>query len=242
MILSKRHTACSEIFKSRLFEEGGITLGRSNACKVYDRLIGDRFDCSDCIGENFNLLLHRIAEEWFNNYKPSENPDYYFCNYTLLLYLIVERVDQIFDVINKDGKSKIFRDYHQKNFPTLREINKWANFFKHPKEFLFTHWPKYYFAEEKPVTKEGDVIINYEFIKQHYFSENNPKPTILENNNRVYVEIPNLLELTENFCAEMNLFFDFICNNQLIADYLKERSTIELIYEPSENEDPNSTS
>jgi hypothetical protein len=37
----------------------------------------------------------------------------------------------------------------------------------------------------------------------------------------------------------MNTFFDFICKNQLIADYLKQRSTIELIYD-SENQEAGS--
>jgi hypothetical protein len=236
MDLAQLHSRCSAVFRSELFEGfGGSSLGRSNACKVYDALVGDCFDREDCIGENFNQLLHRVAEEWFGNYRPGRNSDYYFCNYILLLYLFVERVDQIFDVINKDGKSKLFRDYHEKNFATLRRINKWANFFKHPKEFLFTHWPKYCFASEMPVVSSGDVVINYEFIKQHYYSEKQPRPAILENNNRVYVEIPDLEELTRAFCKEMNTFFDFICANQLIADYLKQRSTIELIYESEED-------
>ena len=151
MDLPTLHLRCKQIFTSELFEEpGDDSLGRSAACKVYDALVGDCFDRDDCIGENFNQLLHRLAEEWFGNYAPKSNADYYFCNYILLLYLFVERVDQIFAVINKDGKSKIFNDYHHHNFHTLRRINKWANFFKHPKEFLFTHWPTYYFAAEKP--------------------------------------------------------------------------------------------
>lgn len=230
------HTRCSTIFRANLFESADEQdLGASNACKVYNALVGDCFDREDCIGENFNQLLHRIAEEWFENYRPGDNADYYFCNYILLLYLVVERVDQIFDVINKDGKSKLFRDYHENNFRTLRRINKWANFFKHPKEFLFTHWPRYHFADEMPATAVSDVIINYDFIKQHYYSEKHPRPTILENNNRVYVEIPDLEELTLEFCSEMNTFFDFICANQLIADYLKQKSTIELIYDSEED-------
>lgn len=237
MDLKELHKDCSELFKAALFEESG----RSNACKVYDKLVGDCIDRSDCIGENFNQLLHRIAEEWFDNYNPKENADYYFCNYILLLYLLVERVDQVFNVINKDGKSKIFNDYRCEQFPTLRRVKKWANFFKHPKEFLFTHWPQYYFAEKLPIINKDDVLINYEFIEKHYSSDKE-KPTILENNNKVFVEIPNLKELTKAFCMEMNIFFEFICNNQLIADYLKKRSTIELIYEPSEDEESNPTS
>jgi len=237
MDLATLHLRCAAAFRAGLFEGANShNLGASNACKVYDALVGDCFQRDDCIGENFNQLLVRIAEEWFENYRPRDNLDYYFCNYTLLLYLLVERVDQIFDVINKDGKSKLFRDYHHRNFHTLRRINKWANFFKHPKEFLFTHWPKYFLAAEKPAVTAGDVIIDYEFIHTHYFSENCPRPAIIENSNRVYVEVPDLEELTRLFCQDMNTFFDFICKNQLIADYLKQRSTIELIYDSQNKE------
>jgi len=237
MDIEDLHSRCAAAFRSGLFPGAdGHTLGASNACKVYDTLVGDCFQRDDCIGENFNQLLLRIAEEWFGNYRPGGNLDYYFCNYMLLLYLVVERVDQIFDVINKDGKSKLFRDYHQKNFLMLRRINKWANFFKHPKEFLFTHWPKYYLASEMPAVISGDVVINYDFIQTHYFSETCPRPTILENSNRVYVEVPDLEQITRTFCEEMNTFFDFICANKLIADYLKQRSTIELIYETADKD------
>ncbi len=237
MELPNLHQRCKQAFTSKLFEEPGDgSLGRSNACKVYDALVGDCFERDDCIGENFNQLLHRVAEEWFANYTPKSNADYYFCNYILLLYLFVERVDQIFAVINKDGKSKLFNDYHHTHFYTLRRINKWANFFKHPKEFLFTHWPTYYFAAEKPAIGADDVIIDYDFIEKHYFSDKCPRPVILENNNRVFVEIPDLELLTGQFCDEMNTFFDFICSNRLIADYLKRKSTIELIYDSEDTE------
>ncbi len=238
MELKTLHKRCEKIFRERLFEEeeNEASLGRSNACKVYDALAGDCFERDDCIGENFNQLLHRIAEEWFGNYQPKQNADYYFCNYILLLYLVVERVDQIFDVINKDGKSKLFNDFHYMNFQSLRRINKWANFFKHPKEFLFTHWPTYFFASERPNIDTDDIVIDYEFIEKHYFSEKCPRPVMLENNNRVFVEIPDLEVLTKEFCDEMNTFFNFICANQLIADFLQRKSTIELIYDTQKSD------
>lgn len=238
MELSQLHQVCGEIFKSNLFEASDDGwLGRSNACKVYDTLVGDCFERQDCIGENFNQLLHRIADEWFDNYFPQNNTDYYFCNYILLLYLCVSRVDQIFDVINADGRAKLIRDYHQTKFPTLRQIRMWANFFKHPKEFLFTHWPRYYFVGSVPKLQPDDILIDTEFIQRHYVSEKDKRPTDLQNNDHVYVEIPNLEALTRSFCNEMNDFFEFICNNKLIADFLKQRSTIELIYESSDSED-----
>ena len=231
--LSEIHAECKAIFEKEFYE----TDWRSNACKVYDTLTEGCEDKEDCIGENFNQLIQQIVDEWFTNYKPGAKVDYYFYNYILLLYLFVERVDLIFAVVNKDDKSKIFRDFHQMEFPALRRINKWANFIKHPKEFLFTHWPYFYFPDESPPTNPGDVVIDYEFIKQHYYSEKQPPPKVLENNNRVYVAMPDLVDLTQRFCNEMNVFFDFICSNKLVADFLRKKSTIEEIYSSDDDDE-----
>lgn len=238
MMLTHIHSQCAAIFKRELFHESdSMSLGRSNACRVYDTLTEDRCDRQDSIGENFNRLIRQIADEWFGNYHPKDNLDYYFCNYLLLLYLVVERVDLIFSVVNKDDKSKIFRDFQEKRFPTLRRINKWANFIKHPKEFLFTHWPHYFLASQpRPTINVGDVVIDYEFIKNHYYSESKPSPKILENNDSVYVEVPGLIDLTQKFCEEMNVFFDFICRNEIVADFLRQKSTIEELYSSSDDD------
>lgn len=228
--LAKIHESCKQIFLDNLLDkEGG---GYSNACNMYQVMTDGREECENCIGENFNQLIQRVITDWFGCYTPSGNIDYYFFNYCILLYLFVERVDFIFDVLNKDGKSKLLNDFQHNNFQALRKINKWANFVKHPKEFLFTHWATYYFEGNPPVNiGKGDVLINTQFIFEHYFSETKPRPTILENNHRVFVEIPDLEVLTNDFCKELNVFFDFVCENKIIHDFLRKKSTIEHYYE-----------
>lgn len=241
--LENIHKECHRIFRNGFFEtpedqetdELNDWCGPSNACKIYDKLTDGDETKQDAIGENFNQLIHRLNDNWFKNYNPSSDLDYYFFNYFLLLYLFVERVDIIFDIISQGGKAKIFNDFQQHNFKTLRKINKWANFIKHPKEFLFTHWPTYYFeGDERIKINEGDVKIDTDFIFKHYFSETKERPFILQNNNRVYVEIPDLEIITKEFCEEMNIFFDFVCSNQVVSDFLKRKSTIELYYTPEE--------
>ncbi len=236
MYLKELHKKCQCIFKTSFFEGEDcftkIISSSSNACKVYDKLTEGE-DCKhDCIGENFNELILNIEREWFENYTPNdESLNYYFFNYYLLLYLFVERVELIFKIINKDNKSKIFSDYYHTNFKELKRINNWANFIKHPKEFLFTHLPIYYIkGYYEPVFKEDDIKIDTEFISNHYSNKYNERPYVLENNDKVYVEIPDLINTTENFCKEINLFFEFICKNQIVADFLKKKSTIESYY------------
>jgi hypothetical protein len=236
--LEEIHKACHKIFRKGFFEtpedissDGFIWFGSSNACKIYDKLTDGDDTKQDSIGENFNQLIQRLDNNWFEKYSPTDDLDYYFFNYFLLLYLFVERVDIIFDIVSEKGKTKLFNDFQQHNFKTLRKINKWANFIKHPKEFLFTHWPNYYIEGETTIDlKDGDVKIDTDFIFNHYFSESKERPVILQNNRSVYVEIPNLENITTEFCKEMNIFFDFICCNQVVADFLKKKSTIENFY------------
>lgn len=226
------HKNCHQIFDREFIQKAKVS---STACKVYDTLTGGEESKQDCIGENFNQLIHKVLNNWFTCFTPNGEIDFYFYNYILLMYLFVERVDFVFSVINKDGKSKIFNDFHHNNFSTLRKINKWANFIKHPKEFLFTHWPKYYLEGEHIIIGENDVKIDSDFIFKHYFCESNPRPVILENNNKVFVEIPDLEVMTESFCKEMNVFFNFICENKVVADYLKKKSTLETYYTVNDN-------
>lgn len=228
------HSSCHSIFRKSFYkypeneENQEIEYhGPSSACKIYDKLTEGDQNKQNSIGENFNKLINLVDDNWFQAYSPKQDLEYYFMNYCILLYLFVERVEIIFQVINKDGKSKLFNDYRFNNFKTLTKITKWANFFKHPKEFLFTHFATFYFEGDKEIViHDGDVKVDTDFIFNHYDNEKQPRPVILENNESVLVEVPNLEKLTTDFCYEMNLFFDFICSNQVVADFLKNKSTI----------------
>jgi len=131
MNLDEIHSECHKIYKQEFYsipewaDNGDEELkfyGPTNACKIYDKLTDGSASSENCIGENLNQLIQNINDEWFLNYSPSLNLSFYFMNYFLLLYLFVERIDLIFDVINKDGKSKLFKDYQFHNFKTLRKI------------------------------------------------------------------------------------------------------------------------
>jgi hypothetical protein len=126
-MLETIHTKCHKIFRDKFFQnpddfnnDAVKFYGPSSACRIYDKLTEDGAK-QDCIGENFNQLIQRIEGNWFENYKPTDDLDYYFFNYCLLLYLFVERVEIIFNVINSDGKSKLFNDFKHNNFKTLKK-------------------------------------------------------------------------------------------------------------------------
>ncbi|WP_157499493.1 hypothetical protein [Flavobacterium commune] len=226
--LGNIHENCKKIFRENLFSHplgnyNGFKghFGGTKASDMYYKFIYNDNSKRNSIGENFHQLINRINDNWFENYKPTNDLDYYFFNYFLLLYLFVERVDVIFKAINKEYK-------YFENFPTLQTIRKWSNFIKHPKEFLFTYWPIYYL--EGSFHKElllSDLKIDKDFIFKHYGSVKSERPLKLKKNCNVFVEVPDLENITKEFCDEMNFFFDLLCSNQILIDHLANTSTIE---------------
>jgi hypothetical protein len=148
---------------------------------------------------------------------------------------VVERVDFVFDVINKDNKSKLFADFKELNFKTSQLIKKWANFIKHPKEFIFSHWPQYIMEGPEIENANELIIIDGEFVKKNY-TKSDSRINELENCDRVIVLVPELINLTSEFCKELNMFFDFICENKIVSDFLKKKTTLQFYYEEEESD------
>jgi len=223
------HKTNGEIFNKELIEPDGF---RSFACKMFDVMTDGKDNCENCIGENFNQLIQTIRDDFFANYTPSQQTrtDFYFTTYILWLYLLVERIDFIFDVINKDNKNKLFSDFQFKNFVTARLIKKWANFIKHPKEFIFSHWPQYIMEGPEIMNGKETVIIDAAFVEKHY-TKSDTRIKELENCDSVIVLVPDLAKLTSSFCIELNSFFNFICDNKIVSEYLKSKSTLQYYYD-----------
>lgn len=226
--LDEIHKINSKLFSDSLYEEDGF---RSLACKMWDTMTDGDSSCENCLGENFNQLIYTMQDDFFEGYSPSNRTrlEFYFTTYLLWLYLFVERIDFIFDVINPEKKSKLFSDFHIHNFKTCRKITKWANFIKHPKEFVFAHWPQYIIQGDPIHEKEGIVVIDDRFVEVNY-SKAGSSIKELENCDKVVVAIPDLMVLTQDFCKELNVFFNFICNNEIISNYLRKKTTIQNYY------------
>ncbi len=231
--LNNIHNDLQEIFVGGLLRDG---IGPTVMCDIYDRFVGDNEVGTDCLGENFNQILWHIKNDFFDCYSPNEETrlDYYFASYIIWLYLIVERIEFVFSVINPEKKNKMIRDFVNKNFRTLREIKNWAIFIKHPKEFLFCHSPTYYFEEDWEILKIEDENGDFTVMDYNYIQSNYPKNKVqlpsLENNTKVYVVIPDLAELTQKFIKEIEKFVRLICNNELVVEYLKSKTTIDDYY------------
>ena len=206
MDLEKIHRACKEIFDASLMQKNS---GRSNACQIWDVLTERISGCDNCIGENFNQMIRAMRLEWFNHFKPSsesDHPEFYIETYIIRLYLFLERMEFLFNEIDPDQSFALVQNYRNE-LKTMNIIRLWANFIKHPKEFVYVHWPIYIIEGEKYSKSDETILVSTSFLKDHYSSEKNIRPEHLKNKDTVVVQFPKIEELTKGFCKDLNSFF-----------------------------------
>jgi len=73
------------------------------------------------------------------------------------------------------------------------------------------------------VNEEENVIIDADFVKENY-TKSDSRIIELENCDRAIVLVPELANLTAEFCKELNTFFDFIGDNKIVSDFFKQKN------------------
>lgn len=178
-----------------------------------------------CIACNLNESLENIYIFLVQN--NSNNLEYSFSVYILLSYLLVEKLTTIFKHIG------ITLEYVEKKWMVLIEIRKWANFVKHPKGFLFSHHPKYFFEDDsiplkyqkwkkidytscvEPLYKREDEKKYQETIKR--FGNKKNLLVIIPNPQRISIELNNVCH---EFCEKIkqNEHFKEILRHETVLD------------------------
>jgi hypothetical protein len=128
--------------------------GEPIICQLHSILDKDKsnHNCIACnIGFNINLL-----KEHTKAIKDIENDEYQYCSTILMFYLLVEKLFAIFKSLEEIG---IKETGYKSSFKTMRLIWAWANFFKHPKAFMYVHNPYLVLLLVIILTKILQVII-----------------------------------------------------------------------------------
>ncbi|WP_373553386.1 hypothetical protein [Haliscomenobacter sp.] len=228
--LQKINSECMSLIDKYLIRGNGD--GKYEACKIYTKLINDNSNEHNCLGCQF-MELHQQIYDNFSQINPTGfSSEFYFKTYIFWLYQNVERIYEIFEIINPEDKNQILRTFFEKNFITTKKIKRWTNFIKHPKAFKYTHHPQYCF-ESDLVNRENLVVLDTVEIEKFYSgpSKNLVLYKMIAKKENVVVAFPNLVELTEEFCIEFQIFTKFICENEIIASALKEETTISDYFE-----------
>lgn len=202
------------------------------ACEIHNYLGDDNHH--NCIGCN----LADTEEHIFNNlkkYRSFNDLREASTTHLLLCYIMVERIDEVFKIIN------IPESYRIQYFNAFSIIKKWANFIKHPKAFILVHHPEYLLENdpELPIIKKDSIKIDTDFIKTYYSgSKNNPKLySLLTNKKDVYVILPELAPLTKSFFEEIRLFINLIRDNSVYRHLLNDKSTFENYFISEQDDD-----
>ena len=207
--------------------------GDSLMCSL-NKTFGESFKVGhNCLGCNLNedvefidnFLKNSIESNYFVG---KLRIDYFFKPYLIHLYLLTEKILEIKKIIGLPSS------YQSDKYEVFKTIKLWANFFKHPKAFILTHHPNYIFEKENLPKTKGQIFINREYLKKYYSGEDlnkyNNLMKDLSNNNDVIVCVPNIIQLTKDFCLACEDFIRIIENNNIYKEILNDISTIEGYY------------
>lgn len=143
--------------------------------------------------------------------------------YLIRLYLLVERLYIVFDII------ELAEEYRHRHFSVVRDVHKWANFIKHPGPFLLVHHPDYFMAHDPGFQKQKfDVVIDQEFVNKHYGGPGQKRKKLwdaLTNKRNVAVLFPSPIDLTNQFCGAIEHFLEMINTNAVFRSRFHSRTT-----------------
>jgi len=224
---------CYDIFLSKAFDTDEC----ANSCKIHDAFGGLDGQHHNCLGCNFSDSSELILK-YLEKHEELNDIQRNFTVYILLLYLLVERIDIVLDII------QLPEIYREKHFKIFQRIRKWANFIKHPKAFILTHHPFYDFENSGIVhTQNFSLKIDDNFVTTYYKGQKDPiiqKKTNkelyekLKNKSNILVVFPDITNLTENLCYSYNKFIDIIINNEVYIEILNDDTTISDYFENAE--------
>ena len=177
----------------------------------------------NCLGCNFADSTELVAN-FLQTYSSQRKIQFAFSTFILLTYLMVERIDTLFDII------EVNKTYRSEHFKVSSEIRKWANFLKHPKAFILTHHPTFSFIgspKDKALRAKANVVINRDFIDKYYSDEKRDKKLYdqLENKDKVLVIFPNAIDTAKDLCQAMRNCISVIRDNQIYRDILGNKTT-----------------
>jgi hypothetical protein len=195
------------------------------SCSIHE--IFESGDNHNCIGCNLAKSEVHFVNFLKRNRSFTEKNETYI-QFILFSYLIVERIYEIFKIIQMN------ESYKNEHFKTFTLIKRWANFYKHPKSFMFVHHPYYTFENHPDFNeqKKNMIIVDSNFILKYYNgdSKNTELYNLLTNKKDVLVIFPNIEELTKLFCLEIIHFVDLLRNNSVYRYILSQKSTYENYY------------
>jgi len=230
MALQDDFQSAHKIFKKQLIKKNGDAL----SCSLHSIFKKINPKGHNCLGCNFADSTDLILQ-YLKRHKQLVNEQNELTTYFLLLYLFVERVEIILNIL------QVPEEYRKKHFQVFTRINRWANFIKHPKAFIFTHHSTFdYEGSGYTYVEEFSLTMDDTFIDRFYKGRMKPEDQDknnkelfrqIRNKDQILVLFPNIIHITEKFCFSVKKFYELIENNEVYIDILNDESTLTLFFE-----------
>lgn len=212
---------CAEIFENLIYpdeNQDGLM------CKIHDAFGSTKSKHHNCLGCNLDSSTHHLYMFLYQREKHNDL-ELSATTYILLMYLLIERVNTIFEIIG------LPEAYRLKHFHVFQKITKWANFIKHPKAFVLCHHPMFVtenYIDLTKMKKSAKLVVDTAFVFKYYSGDNNKKELFehLANQADVLVIYPDFSNLTTEFCNSLIKFVQLIERNEVYRDILNDKTTI----------------
>jgi len=215
----------------------------SKACTLHDVFKRFHDGGHNCLGCNFDECTDLITR-FLERHEKLDNIQFDITVYLLLLYLFIERVEVVLDIV------QVPEPYRAKHFKIFTQIRKWANFIKHPKSFVLTHHPTYDY-EGSGIEYDGvfSLKINDPIVEKYYKGLKTQQDHKIRNKElyellkgspeSIIVIFPNIKTITQKFCVAINIFYDLIKKNDVYIDLLNDETTLVKYFESEETNQEN---
>jgi len=189
--------------------------GGPKICSLHD--ISDTKNSHNCLACNFAELIDRLIHiaSVYDHFEDKTTGD---LTYIIWLYLLTERMQEIFKLISMPEEIK------SQEFPAFKRIRCWGNFIKHPKAFFLTHHATFGEYLNGNATKIDD-----DFVTRYYSGDkhNQELYKYITNAARVNVVLPDLLDLTKKLGSELSALQHIIESNPIYQQILKDKTIFE---------------
>ncbi|MBX3425244.1 MAG: hypothetical protein KF688_06150 [Pirellulales bacterium] len=220
--------AASKIFDERIASD-------SVMCRIHSVFVGDDPVKHNCLGCNLEDLSEQISRflKSMQNEDVGYKPHHPVSLYLFLLNTLWERITDIFDIVSVPD------EYRARHFEPLRRVRRWANFFKHPKEFAWiVHHPEYVFEGSSGLTalkvvRPGVLLIDDQFVKSFYSCERKKglRKALEHGKDNTAVVLPDIENLTTEVCDCIDKCVSTIVDNPIYLEMLDDKCTIANYYD-----------
>jgi hypothetical protein len=199
-------------------------------CRIYEAYSGPDEANHNCLGCNLDAITAQIskflraAAAGHTGFSAEES----LSVFAFLLNTLWERITDVFDIV------AVPEGYRKRHYEAMYRMRRWANFFKHPKEYgWLVHHPKYLFegtpeAGRALAKDSGLLVIEDKFLKT-YYSARRVKGLAKEFDgyeNKVVVLLPDVASVTERLCDCLANFVEVVTKNPVYYEILNDRATI----------------